>query len=96
MFSIVKGRSFWKRSENRLKAVKAPRRPSRKLAGSHIHDLVGLGKALLLCKKCQTKFNAAINGYEMMRETTGFDYCFGRCDDCNSFTECNTYLNFRG
>jgi len=95
-FSIVKSTAWWAKPQNQLKAIEVQPRSKRKLAGSHIHDLVGLGKAITLCKKCQGKFNAAINGYEQMREVTGFDYCYSKCNDCYTFGECNTYLKLRG
>lgn len=87
---------YWSQPRNRLRAVEAAPRNKRKVPGAHIHDLIGLGKGLLLCKKCQGKFNAAINGYEQLAEVTGYDYCWAKCDDCGNFGESNTYLKLRG
>lgn len=90
---IIHATSFWAEPRNKVKAAKAPRRPGRQTAGSYIHDLVGLGKAITLCKKCQHKFNAAGNGYTKYKEVTGFDHCISQCQDCNEpYAECNTFL----
>ena len=94
--AILHATSFWEEPKNKLESIKAPRRGRNKLAGSYIHDLIGLGKAITLCKKCQGKFNAPGNGYERFKEVNedaGFDYCISQCQDCNeSLAKCNTFL----
>lgn len=91
--AIIHAKSFWEEPINSANSNKAPRRPRRQLAGSYIHDLIGLGKAITLCKKCQGKFNAPGNGYALYKEVTGYDHCISQCQDCNERNaKCNTFL----
>ena len=91
--AIVHCKAFWAEPRNNAKASAAPRRPSKKLAGTYIDELASLGKAIILCRKnCQKKFNVAGAGYSLYKEVTGMSYHWGRCDDCNERVECNTFL----
>ena len=96
---IIQCKAFWTEPKNRMKAMKAPGRPRGRPVGGWIYDLVGLGKAINLVKKCQHKFNAISVGYSLYPEVTGYDYCISDCDDCKeSYAKCNTFLktNLRG
>ena len=50
-----------------------------KLRGSHIDDLVALGKLVLLCEFCRPKFNAPANHYERYLDRP----VAGNCDACS-------------
>ncbi len=91
--AIVHAKSFWKEPRNNLKSKKAPKRNIRVPPGAYIADLVGLGKAITLCRKCQPKFNVAGSGYTKYKEVTDVDYCYSTCQGCREgIVECNTFL----
>lgn len=94
MTAIIQAQAVWEEPRNREKIARAARRPKKYTAGGYIHDLIGLGKAITLCKKCQPKFKNFVKyGYTMYKEVTGYDHCISQCQDCNEFfTECNTFL----
>jgi hypothetical protein len=53
------------------------------LAGSHVADLTGLSKMVVLCEFCNPKFNPRKNHYEVWRHET---YVRGGCDGCGQYT----------
>jgi len=96
MTAIIHAKSFWARPKNNLRAMAPKPKQRGKTIGSHIADLVGLGKAITLCQKeCQKKFNAPGNEYVMFKEVTGVNYCNSVCQGCGVLTECNTYIKAR-
>ena len=60
------------------KAAEAPVGARGKLKGSHIDDLVALGKLVLLCDFCDPKFNPRSNRYERYMKIP----VAGLCDAC--------------
>ena len=57
--------------------------PRRHLAGTRVHDLAALGKAILLCSTCRPKFNEASVNYATNAD---IPYARGQCDGCLAFT----------
>lgn len=51
-------------------------------AGSHVHDLVALGKAIALCPGCESKFDAERNGYFT---PASLSHVRGPCDGCRQY-----------
>ena len=60
------------------KASEAPVGARGKLRGSHIDDLVALGKLVLLCDFCNPKWNPRANHYEKYQPVP----VAGNCDAC--------------
>lgn len=61
MFAI--GHNLDKTARGRASVAQWQHNPRGKLAGSHIHDLAALGKAILLSESEAKKFNAKAVGY---------------------------------
>ncbi len=91
---VIHSKKYWAEPINNLKASEAPGRSKRVIAASHIDNLAGMGKAIVLCQeKCLRKFNVAGAGYELYLELDGYHSHRGFCDGCRSFSDrCNTFL----
>ena len=61
-------------------ATAAPVGPKRKLAGTHIDDLVALNKLILICEYCTHKFAPKARNYEFWGPSRGL------CDGCGGHT----------
>ena len=63
-----------------LESQAAPVGPKRKLAGTHIDDLVALNKLILMCEYCTHKFSPKAHGYGLWSLSRGL------CDGCGGHT----------
>lgn len=80
-------------AEKRARPFAARGRPVRTLPGSHVADLVSLGKAVVLCVHCESKFAHNRHGYERRTVVPSADYVIGDCDGCrNRNARCTLYL----
>ncbi|KPK68175.1 hypothetical protein AMJ82_08925 [candidate division TA06 bacterium SM23_40] len=76
------GRSVWRQTKPKNAPREHPGRRIGKPEGTYIMDLVALRKAILLCWRCQPRFNhKRANYYKDER----FPYVVGRCDGCRRF-----------
>lgn len=69
----------------RMGLREAPGKPARTTAGSWVTDLASLGKSILLCDFCSSKFNARKYGYVRRQAVAGFNYVIGDCDGCKRY-----------
>lgn len=74
----------WNSPEMRVKAGESAGRPVRYLAGAWVTDLASLGKAVMLCDNCHTKFNPDGYGYERRDPAIGHRTANGQCDGCGN------------
>lgn len=84
-------RRDWSKLERAAHFAHTGRRPGT-LAGSYVSDLAALGKAIVLCLSCATKFNAERVGYSTSEK---IPVCRGRCDGCKRFSN-NARLFMKG
>ena len=58
-------------------------------AGSHVTDMAELGRCLVLCMLCESKFNKRKYGYQRARD---LPVVRGKCDGCGQYFGCATFL----
>lgn len=64
------------------KAQEAPVGPRKQLRGTHITDLVGALKSVILCDLCAMKFNPKKNHYVSYPDPERPQPVWGTCDAC--------------
>lgn len=73
----------------------AVQRPLTVTPGTWIHDLMFLGKAVLLCMGCEGRMRKADLlkfGYEQINDHCGYDHVTSDCDGCrNRMVKCRFY-----
>lgn len=91
-----RGRSFWndaaKKASWRQPESKPQEHPGKKYGkpvGGWIDDLVALKKAIILCWRCQPKFDHKRSNYY---KDGRFPYVVGRCDGCREMMNHQTKL----
>ena len=71
--------------------------PPKRLAGSWVSDLAALGKAIILCERCNKKWVPAKAGYASKRLWPGApDYVVSNCDGCGEMGRGTLYLPEKG
>jgi len=86
----VKPSSKWtKRPKPAVQPVEHPGKKPGAVTGSWIHDLVALRKAIILCWRCQPKFDHKRARYY---KDERFPHVIGRCDGCKEHMNHSTKL----
>ena len=80
-------------AERKARGILYRGRPEKTLPGSHVADLVALGKAIVLCGRCEGKFDHKRHGYASRKVAPYQSWIVGDCDGCKAIqARCVLYL----
>ena len=75
--------------------IGAPGKPVGRTSGGWVHELMALGKAVMLCFHCENKLGKADllkYGYQKIKDIVGYDHVIGDCDGCRSkYVQCRFF-----
>ena len=95
--TVIHNKAYWRKPANRMVAMRAKPRPIGRIAGGWIADLVALSKCIMLCKKCERRFNPQANSYQAYKEPTGVTYGNSHCDGCKDmFVQSRMFVKSTG
>ena len=73
-------------------AEKKGRRPRKKIASVWVDELAALGKAIMLCDRCEKRWDAKSVGYHGVTIAPGYRLVRGKCDGCETDKFCQLYI----